>query len=388
MNKSRWIISMIVFFVLMLAAGCANNGGDEYNAAVTAVRKGDYSEAAKLFGVAIRRNREQPEYYISYGTALIQMERYGEASSSYLKAMEFSEGKDENIKRCYRGLGISYYFQKKWDTAESYLKNAINFEELPELNIECYSYLGALNDETGDVEEAYDAYCNVLKIKPETFPAIVGKYRAEVDLKMKKEAKATLKSGLENIPETAEDQYLYAMLQFYDEDYKGAKQELLKAAESYNEAYIFLGQIMVTENKYDDAIKYFEAYIQRTGDEENLTVYTMLSKCYISKFQYKEALKNVKKGLMLPGNDEEFQTLRYNPVTIYENMEKFKKALSYATEYSGIYPEDVRFSEAKTRIEGRMKINAQNKPKNRRNRNRGSSNKNDDSGQEREDSPE
>ncbi len=128
-----------------------------------------------------------------------------------------------------------------------------------------------------------------------------------------------------------------------------------------------------------EAIEYFKAYIQQTGDEENVTVYTMLSKCYISKFDYKEALKYVKKGLMLPGNDEQMLTLRYNQVIIYENLEKFKKALALVIEYSEIYPEDVRFTEAKTRIENRMEIKNRDKPKNRGKKNRNSPDQGEDS---------
>lgn len=346
MKKNVFFLSAIMVFSVLLLSGCGDEGTNDYNAGVAAMKKGEYSKACTQFTTAIRNNTTQPEYYISYGMALLQLSRYGEAASSFKKALNYSEGNNENIKRSYRGLGIAYYFQKKLDLAEKNLHNALVIRELPDLNLECYNYLGALNDATGDTKDAYDAYKKVLEIDSEKFSAIVGKYKAEIALGKKKEAKKTLKAGLKCETKTAEDQYMYAKLQFYNEDFKGAEEELLKAADSYEEAYIFLGQIKMADNDFEGAIQCFENYVEQTGEEMNLTICSMMAKCYISTFEYKKAVEWVEKGIEVDASDSELQTIRYSAVVVYEYLEKFKKAYALAKEYSDIYPDDERFSNA------------------------------------------
>lgn len=344
MKKHKIVTIMIMMGCLFLFAGCAGGGSKDYEAGLQAMKQGDYSTACKNFASAIKDNDDQPEYFISYGTALLQLHRYGEARSSFERALAASGDNAENSKRSCRGLGIAEYYGKDFDEAEKHLNQAIGYSGLEELNLDCYLYLGALNDSTGDTEQAYEAYQKVLELDGSQLSAVVGKYKAEIALGYEDEAEGTLEAGLELVPESAEDRYMYAKLQFYNEDYDGAEEELKKAIESYDEAYIFLGEIQVYKNQYDDAITYFEEYAEKTGNTNNLTVCNMLGKCYIEKRQYKDAAKWVDKAAEIDASDNELQSVRYNQVIVYEKLKKIKKAYDLAREYAQIYPNDDRFA--------------------------------------------
>ena len=306
------------------------------------MKSGNYESASKSFEAAILKQDDQAEYFISYGMTQVQLHQYEEAVSNFQKALACSDSA-ENEKRSWRGLGVALYYNKEFDKAEEALNRAISYSELADLNLECYLYLGALNDATGDVEQAYEAYERVLEIEPDQLSAIVGKYRTAVDLKKDEEAKEILQEGLNLTPETAEERYMFAKLQFYDGNYEGAEEELMEAAESYNEAFNLLGQIQVSRNNYDEAISYFETYLDKSGDSGNLTVCSTIGRCYLEKRQYKKALEWIEQCVQMDADDIELQAVRYNQIIAYEKLKKYKEAYKLAKEYSKVYPEDERF---------------------------------------------
>lgn len=351
--KKYVILFTMVLVVIFSLFGCGNSGKEDYEAGMAALKDGDYNTAGERFEAAIAKQDDQPEYYISYGMTQVQLHGYREAANAFQKALECS-GTAENEKRGWRGLGVSRYYLKEFDQAEEALRKAISYQELPDLNLECYLYLGALNDATKDVEQAYEAYNRVLEIESEHLPAIVGKYRCALDLKKESEAEELLEKGLAVSPKTAEERYMYAKLQFYDENYEGAEEELMKAAESYDEAYNLLGQIEMSRNRYEDAISYFETYLKKSGDVGNLTVCSMIGRCYMERRQYKKALEWIEKCIQMEAGDQELSTVRYNQVIVYEKLRKYKKAYQLVKKYVKIYPEDERFETERQYLKGQV----------------------------------
>lgn len=345
--KKRLLLGMIILGVLVMASACTiDKGTKEYNQGVAEMKAGNYQKAYELIGKAISKNTEEPLYYINYGTSLVQLKRYDEAISSYRKAVTNKTEKEnlENNKRAYRGMGIAYYYQRKYNDAESYLKKALNIGELPDLNMDAYLYLGSVQEKKNDMKSAAVTYGSALSLDNTKISAYAGKYSAEIALGKYDEANETLEAGLRQKPETAEDKFMYARLQFYHEEYEQAAGTFEEAKETYMESYLYLGQIYMKEDHYGQAIDSFKSYVEKSGDVENLILCKQLAKCYMEQADYKNAKTWLDSGVELDASDTQLQDIRYDQVEVYEELGKTERALKLAEKYADIYSNDDRFS--------------------------------------------
>lgn len=338
---------LVVLGVMLAVTACSmDKGTKEYNQGVAALKSGDYQKAYELIGKAISKNTEEPLYYINYGTALVQLARYDEAVSSYQKAISTGVEQEnlENNKRAYRGLGIACYYQKKYDESEKYLKKALEISELPDLNMDAYLYLGAVQEMKNDMQNAMVTYGSALSLDNTKISAYAGKYKAETALGMYDEAEDTLRAGLRQEPKTVEDKYMYARLQFYNKEYEDSVAAFEEAKETYVESYLYLGQIYMQQDEYDKAIESFSSYTDNGGNVDNLVLCKQFAKCYMKQEKYKKAVTWLDSGAELDASDAQLQDLRYDQITAYEKLEDTTKALKLAKKYADIYTNDDRFA--------------------------------------------
>ena len=337
--------ALLLVLTIVLCTGCsADKGTNDYNKGIVAMKSGNYEEACKLLGTAISKNTEEPLYYINYATTLVQLKRYGEAVSSYQKAITSGEDENkENNKRAYRGLGIAYYYQKKYDDAQKNLEKAINIGELPELNLDAYLYLGAVQEIKGDMKGAYTTYGSALSLDDTKISAYVGRYKSEIALGKYEQADDTLDKGLNQTPSTTEDKYMYARLQFYTGEYEEATATLEEVKDTYPESYMYLGEIYSQNKKYDQAIETFQTYIEKSGADESIQLCTYISDCYIKLEKYKKAMTWIEKGIAMKGTDTELENLRFSQVIVYEQLDELQKAYDCVEEYATLYTKDDRF---------------------------------------------
>ena len=251
---------------------------------------------------------------------------------------------------------------------------ALEIDELSSLNLDILSYKGSVCEKLGLWKEAVSAYDEILRnadgnadiytarayaylniggiqmsrddydralaLEPDNINIYLGKY-ALMKLQNDEIGAAAVLSQAERLPvETAEDRLLYAKIQYYQKD-ESAKELLLDAAEEGSTlAYFYLGEIVREEGDYEQALTYYNAYLE-SGNIESSALYNQMAVCSMETGDYDRALSYIQQGLLV-STPEQAKTLRHNEVAVYEKQGDFAAAYEKAGEFLEDYPEDER----------------------------------------------
>ena len=129
-------------------------------------------------------------------------------------------------------------------------------------------------------------------------------------------------------------------MQYYQKD-ESAKELLLDAAEEGSTlAYFYLGEIVREEGDYEQALTYYNAYLE-SGNIESSALYNQMAVCSMETGDYDRALSYIQQGLLV-STPEQAKTLRHNEVAVYEKQGDFAAAYEKAGEFLEDYPEDER----------------------------------------------
>ncbi len=365
------------FVLLGSMSGCSlKSAGGYYNDAMSYYEEKNYTLAAQNFELAIERNPERAEFYIDYGLMLIETGDYEEALATFDKAILDKDIKMvlENNKRAYRGRGIAYFYMLEYEMALEEFDKALEIEELSSLDLDILSYKGSVCEKLGLFREAVSAYDEILRnvdgsadiymarayaylniggiqmsrddydralaLEPENINIYLGKY-ALMKLQNDEIGAAAVLSQAERLPvETAEDRLLYAKIQYYQEDESAGELLLSAAEEGSTQAYFYLGEVEREKGNYEQALTYYNAYLE-WGNPESSALYNQMAVCGMEIGNYDEALADIQRGLLV-STPEQAKTLRHNEVAIYEKQGDFESACEKAAEFLEDYPEDER----------------------------------------------
>lgn len=358
-------------------SGCSlKTAGGYYSDALSYYEDKNYTLAAQNFELAIERNPERAEFYIDYGLMKIETGDYEDALATFDKAILNKDIKmvQENNKRAYRGRGIAYFYMLEYERALEEFNLALEIDELSSLNLDILSYKGSVCEKLGLWKEAVSAYDEILRnadgnadiytarayaylniggiqmsrddydralaLEPDNINIYLGKY-ALMKLQNDEIGAAAVLSQAERLPvETAEDRLLYAKIQYYQKD-ESAKELLLDAAEEGSTlAYFYLGEIVREEGDYEQALTYYNAYLE-SGNIESSALYNQMAVCSMETGDYDRALSYIQQGFLV-STPEQAKTLRHNEVAVYEKQGDFAAAYEKAGEFLEDYPEDER----------------------------------------------
>ena len=358
-------------------SGCSlKTAGGYYSDALSYYEDKNYTLAAQNFELAIERNPERAEFYIDYGLMKIETGDYEDALATFDKAILNKDIKmvQENNKRAYRGRGIAYFYMLEYERALEEFNLALEIDELSSLNLDILSYKGSVCEKLGLWKEAVSAYDEILRnadgnadiytarayaylniggiqmsrddydralaLEPDNSNIYICKYPL-MKLQNDEIGAAAVLSQAERLPvETAEDRLLYAKIQYYQKD-ESAKELLLDAAEEGSTlAYFYLGEIVREEGDYEQALMYYNAYLE-SGNIESSALYNQMAVCSMETGDYNRALSYIQQGLLV-STPEQAKTLRHNEVAVYEKQGDFTAAYEKAGEFLEDYPEDER----------------------------------------------
>jgi len=373
MRKKLLFKGMLIFMVLIIS-GCGK-AGSYYQDGKNSFTNGNYEKAAESFTAAIKENPNRANYYIDYGMTLIELGQYEEALKQFDCAYM---DKDvlvvkRNNKRVHRGRGITYYRMQKYTEAIEEFREALEIDELSDLDVDILYYMGNALMATGCYEKAIASYNIVLSMEsknaiaynsralcyrnikeyeksladydtaisldPKQYDYYFGKYDLLVEKGDQTGSADVLKLALEIKVVTSEDKYNQAKVHYYQGDYEAALSELSEGfADGFTEAYYYIGEIYRIKKDYQKAIYYYETYIK---EEELLepSVYNQIAFCLIKSGEYKTALEYLELGIAY-NQAGTLQLLKKNEIIAYEGMGLFDKAKGKLEEYLVDYPED------------------------------------------------
>ncbi len=370
-------LSMAVCF----AGGCAGKADSFYDNGNKQFAAGKYSEAADSFKQAIEINPDKAEYYINYGTALINMGEYDSAREQFLSVIRDTDNKivRENNKKAYRGIALAYYAEGTYDQAKAYLELALKNKELTSVNrdlnaylAECEMYLGdyekslkvwnelidgldGKNKEsygsyylgraklyavTGNADKAAEDYRKCVSLDKKCYAAYLGLYLMQTDSGDEQGAADTLEAAMKAFGDKQKESVEYYILLYYNKDIDNAKagfQSLYDNGEK--KAVYYLGRIAEDTLDYETAASYYEIYQTECPDELGADFYNQYAGCLTELEKYDEALELITKGKQMAAGTVG-QRILFNEVIIYEKLGNYKTAEELAAAYLEKYQDE------------------------------------------------
>lgn len=372
MKKSLLSIGLFIIMITILS-GC-QDADRIYEKGKNSFDNGNYEEAANSFAEVIKHNPYKANYYIDYAMALTALAKYDEAMIQF--DLAFMD-KDiyivkKNNKRIYRGKGIAYYKQQKYNQAIEQFQKAIALNELTELNADILYYMGDAQKIVGAYQDAIDTYTSLLlteqkasaynsraicyhnlgkyeksledynkaiELDPMDYASYIGKYYLLMDQEDTNGANEVLNQALKLEIVTDEDKYNLAKIHYLMGDYEQALSGLSEGfTNGFNEAYYYIAEIFRLQKDYKKAIYYYETFIQK-GDGITSNVYNQIASCLIKTGEFSDAIAYLEQGIAL-NQATSMQTLKKNEIIAYESLGKFEVANEKLQEYLKSYPED------------------------------------------------
>ena len=358
-------------------SACGDEAKNAYEDGVAALNNADYAQAVSLLAKATSIEKEQADYFLAYGNALVENKQYDDAVAAYQKVMLSKDNKivRENNKKALRGMGMAYFFQKDYANAINMLTGAYEIKELSELNNDIYYYValakeysgddqgakelytklisaGANNDiyyvkrgmlslEDNDAENAKADFHMAIEINDRNIEAYIGQYRAELLAGNEQTAEQVLVKATAISADTEEDKYQQGKVYFYLGRYGEAKARMDEAVKAnISMAYSYLGQIYMAQEDYEEALKQFGNYEKFCKEGETPYVDNQIALCYIKTEQYDKAMEYINQGLSYGEYTQAYQSLKFNEVVVNEELGNFKKAKKLAKKYISQYPKD------------------------------------------------
>lgn len=374
MKKLKNLIYIGIFFIMIITlSGCSKAGG-LYQSGKKYFVSGNYEEAAKYFSEAISENPNRAEYYIDYGMALIGSSRYEEAIKQfdYVIMDKKITLVLENNKRALRGKGIAYINMQNYIDAINQFDEALQINELSDLDMDILYYKGnalmstgyyieaaetyseiikqfgeeaqVLADraytyrKTGEYKKGLDDYDKAISLQESNYDYYFGKYYLLLEMGEETKAKEALSLAAELAVSTKADKFNLAKIHYYQGLHDQAFPELSESfANGFVDAYFYIAEIYSKKKDYSTAKYYYEKYI-----EEGIIapeVYNQIASCLIKLDEYEQAIPYLEKGTRYPNNSM-MKSILKNEIIVYEKLGDFEKALSKLQSYITVYPED------------------------------------------------
>ena len=374
--------------IVLIGCGKAQ---DAYEKGMKLAQEGKYEESLKSFQTAIQENQDRTEYYIGYGLALNHLSRYAEAETELKKALQGTKNKisEENNKQLYYGMAMAAYGLGEYESVVKYCDKALDiayFEELdPDIQytkigalelkgdwkkaekaekelirsdekyMEAYMELAKTERRLGRNDEAEKAYQEAISVNEGYYEAYFGLYE-QYRLEGKTEKANEILEQLVTIPSNKAKNLVVIGRAYYCQGNAAKAREYWKMAQDANskECLYYLGLADLTEKSYQEAVQYFEEYVDKVKEDCEVMVYEKLAQAYTALFEYEKAQAAITKGLSY-GTTDAVQSLKKSQVILYEKQNKYKKANQEAKAYLKIYPQDVQMQKELDFIQTRMK---------------------------------
>lgn len=306
MRKSKVLLGVALLSALAFC-GCGK-GKDAFEKAMDYSEKEQYDKAESQLKIAMKEEKDQAEYAISYGLLLNKKGKYKEA----LKELEkVSKNKDmslskENKKQILYGQTLALYGLNDYKAAKKTARKALDNSSQKDLNKDIYLTLAQAHRESGDDLGALGVY-----------DEFVSQYN--------KEPQGYLQRGNLKI----------ALNQF-----DSAKKDLKKAEElddNLAEVKYYQGEMAVAKKDIDKGIELYKEYLKKAGKEVTLPqAYYQLGLCYLQKKDFSTSRKYFEEGLKCK-NKSAHQYLLKNYVILLEKQKEYELAKTQAEKYLSLY---------------------------------------------------
>ena len=273
------------------------------------------------------------EAYSDLASANFQVKYFDSAASAYRKIVQLDPNKEDALY----GLGLSYVRMRRYPDAVEPLKKAI---QLNPKNTDAYYQLGTVYEELRDFEKALETYKQYIGLNPESKWA--GYLRIGVCAKETGQYEEAINAYKRALEEKPDDVSICTKLA---ETYQMGNQ-FDNAAEAYenlvrldpSQATFYYGKVVKmydSAGDYEKAIKAAEKIVELNPKSE-LAVYN-LAIMYQKLEKPKQAIETLKKALIINPN---YDLAYYNIGLNYFKLENYKEAVDAFKKFIEITPDN------------------------------------------------
>lgn len=377
------VVLAVVLFLVIRNFGDANKLN---NKGLQAYESGSYEEAISYFDQALSHDGGNVDYYINKAMAQTELKLFDDASAT-LDAAEnvASDGEDQLVYRA-RGilllskgsyqeaidafdtaldgkeskfssteLDILYYKAEAQDRAGLYVDAVMTYTQIADTkaSADVYMLRGLEYVKVGDSTSAESDLREAIRRDKKNYDIYQALYWALSDQGRTDEATAVLNEALDlggNSGEALVNQgNIYVQLG----DYASAQERFERALDKKNaEANLGLANMYVAQQKYSEALPYFEAYVGEVTD--NASAYNDYGNCLMAMGDYEKAQQIFTAGVAL-NNRQMDQILSKNQISAAEYAGDWSAALEYINTYLTKYADDADAVREKTFIQTRIR---------------------------------
>ena len=226
---------------------------------------GRFNEAINAFSTVLENGQDNAEIYNNIGLCYANLGDNEKAEKNYLKAQELNP----KLPQVYINLADIYYKEKDMASGEELMLQGIY--ELPD-NLVLRHYLARFYMEDAKLDLAIDELEHILEKQPENYDVYYDLGRVHFELGNW----ACAIENFENVLEYKSENSLiyYSLAQAYEanDEIDKALSNYLKAIahnDMFSPAYKKVGILFMAREEYEDAIEYFEDYMNfDIADEE------------------------------------------------------------------------------------------------------------------------
>ena len=230
---------------------------EKVDKALEAYKKGEYKEAIDIFSSVLETCQDNAELYNNIALCYANLGDYDKAEKNYLKAQSLNP----KLVQVYINLADIYYRRK--DMGSGIELVSLGLSEIPD-NLVLRHYLARFYMEDARLDLAIDELEYILDKQPENYDVYYDLGRVHFEL-------GDYASAIENFENVLEFKSENPWIYYYLGEAYEANDEIDKALsnylkaiahnDSFSPAYKKAGILFFARGDYDDAIEYFEDYI-------------------------------------------------------------------------------------------------------------------------------
>ena len=193
-----------------------------------------------------------------------------------------------------------------------------------------------LRQSSDNYESAKADFDRAIELAPSDFDQLLNIYQVLKECGYQDTGREYLENAMANNAKDMSD-YNKGRICFYLENYEDARDYLERAKDTAGGgAVLYLGRTWEILGDYNYASSVYEAYVANTPDAE---IYNQLGMCRLKMNDPQAALEAFQAGQTVE-DCPILQTLQYNEIVAYEQLENFTQAASLMQSYLKAYPDD------------------------------------------------
>lgn len=321
--------------VLMLT-GCGRVSRQHIDEGMQAIAAQNYEQALTSLEEAETAGEDTRLLYRARGLAYMGLTQYTEAADAFEMALKSSDGRVQNMDYDMNYyLATAYYKQGNAEEAIRIYNTILSLS--PKEKAALYLRGSILLRQSSDNYESAKAdFDRAIELAPSDFDQLLNIYQVLKECGYQDTGREYLENAMANNAKDMSD-YNKGRICFYLENYEDARDYLERAKDTAGGgAVLYLGRTWEILGDYNYASSVYEAYVANTPDAE---IYNQLGMCRLKMNDPQAALEAFQAGQTVE-DCPILQTLQYNEIVAYEQLENFTQAASLMQSYLKAYPDD------------------------------------------------